>query len=65
MFSVTQKLMPSLQAPVGKLQQRSGGVVRDPVVGFEQAQKQTNPYYGRSTSRQEPRMLRAALKISF
>jgi hypothetical protein len=32
---------------------------------FDPAQQQTNPYYGRATSRQDPRMLRAAVKISF
>jgi hypothetical protein len=36
-----------------------------PVSIFDPNQPQTNPYYGYVTSRQEPRQVRAALKIWF
>ncbi len=36
-----------------------------PVSLFDPNQKQTNPEYGKITTRQEPRLFRGAVKISF
>ena len=60
-FNVFNNQIPTNQDTVWSAQQPEGY----PDTIFDANQKQTNPNYGKATSRQSPRLFRAALRVSF